>query len=119
MADHITFGKLGEQKAVGFLKASDYEIRAINYRYLKAEVDIIAMKNNLLVIVEVKSRKTRFLKEISEVVSAKKIKLLTMAANHFVEKSEDDFEVRFDVITVIQKEKKFEIEHLENAFYHF
>ena len=119
MADHITFGKLGEQKAVGFLKASDYEIRAINYRYLKAEVDIIAMKNNLLVIVEVKSRKTRFLKEISEVISAKKIKLLVLAANHYLEENNLDVEVRFDVITVIQKGEKFEIEHFENAFYHF
>jgi putative endonuclease len=119
MGDHNTFGKLGEQKAVEFLKASGYEIKALNYRYLKAEIDIIAVKHNVLAIVEVKSRKMGFLKEISEVVSAKKIKLLTMAANHFVEKSEDDFEVRFDVITVIQKEKKFEIEHLENAFYHF
>tara|TARA_Y100001001_G_scaffold23667_1_gene20098 strand:+ start:1597 stop:1956 length:360 start_codon:yes stop_codon:yes gene_type:complete len=119
MADHNTFGKLGEQKAVGFLKASGYEIRAINYRYLKAEVDIIAMKNNLLVIVEVKSRKTRFLKEISEVISAKKIKLLVLAANHYLEENNLDVEVRFDVVTVIQKGEKFEIEHFENAFYHF
>ena len=119
MGDHNTFGKLGEQKAVEFLTASGYEIRAQNYRYLNAEVDIIAAKDNVLVIVEVKSRKMGFLKEISEVISAKKIKLLIMAANHFVEGSSDDFEVRFDVITVIQKGEKFEIEHFENAFYHF
>ena len=119
MADHNTFGKLGEQKAVEFLKASGYEIRALNYRWSNAEVDIIAAKGNVLAIVEVKSRKMGFFKEISEVISAKKIKLLTMAANHFVEESDDDFEVRFDVITVIQKGEKFEIEHFENAFYHF
>ena len=77
------------------------------------------MKNNLLVIVEVKSRKTRFLKEISEVISAKKIKLLVLAANHYLEENNLDVEVRFDVVTVIQKGEKFEIEHFENAFYHF
>ena len=42
-----------------------------------------------------------------------------MAANHFVEEMEDDVEVRFDIITVIKYADRFDIEHIENAFYHF
>lgn len=42
-----------------------------------------------------------------------------MEINHFVEKSDDDLEVRFDVITVIQKDEKIEVEHFENTFYYF
>tara|TARA_R110002012_G_scaffold61085_1_gene160188 strand:+ start:82026 stop:82385 length:360 start_codon:yes stop_codon:yes gene_type:complete len=119
MANHNTFGKLGEQKAVDFLKASGYEIKAHNYRYLNAEVDIIAEKEGFLVIVEVKSRNKGFLEDISDAISPKKIKLLTMAADHFVAKKDLDLEVRFDIITVIKNGKNFNVEHFENAFYHF
>ena len=35
MGDHNTFGKLGEQKAIDFLKASGYQIVRQNYRYLR------------------------------------------------------------------------------------
>ncbi|MHA7831568.1 MAG: YraN family protein [Flagellimonas sp.] len=119
MANHNTFGKLGEQKAVDLLKASGYEIKARNYRYLNAEVDIIAEKEGFLVIVEVKSRNKGFLEDISDAISPKKIKLLTMAADHFVAKKDLDLEVRFDIITVIKNGKNFNVEHFENAFYHF
>ena len=119
MGDHNTFGKLGEQKAIDFLKASGYQIVRQNYRYLKAEIDIIARQGDTLVIVEVKSRTSGFLEDISNTINPKKIKLLTMAANHFVEEMEADVEVRFDIITVIKYADRFDIEHIENAFYHF
>jgi len=119
MASHNTFGKQGEQKAVDFLKASGYIIKALNYRYLNAEVDIIAERDGFLVIVEVKSRNKGFLEGVSDVITPKKIKLLTMATNHFVEASDLDLEVRFDVITVIKNADNYEIEHFENAFYYF
>lgn len=119
MAHHNTFGKLGEQKAVTFLESKGYKICHRNYRYLNAEIDIVAEKEGILAIVEVKSRNTRFLEDISTVISSKKIKLLTMAANHFIEKNNIDVEVRFDVITVVKKGQEFEIEHFADAFYHF
>ena len=119
MADHNRFGKLGEQKAVNFLEASGYKIKARNYRYLNAEVDIIAEREEFLVIVEVKSRNKGFLEDISDAITPKKIKLLTMAADHFVEEKDLDLEVRFDVITVVKNSKNFDVEHFENAFYHF
>ncbi len=119
MENHNKFGELGEQNAVAFLRRKGYTILERNYRYLKAEVDIIAQKDDFVVIVEVKSRNTGFLEGISDAITPKKIKLLTMAANHYVEEMDSDLEVRFDVITVIKKGHNFEIEHFENAFYHF
>ncbi|MCK0160923.1 YraN family protein [Allomuricauda sp. F6463D] len=119
MGNHNNFGKLGEQKATTFLLDRGYKILERNYRYLHAEIDIIAQKNNYVVIVEVKARNTGFLEDISNVITPKKVKLLTMAANHYVEQMDSDVEVRFDVITVVKKGDDFEIEHFENAFYHF
>ncbi|MEL6917120.1 MAG: YraN family protein, partial [Bacteroidota bacterium] len=85
----------------------------------KAEIDIIAQKEEQLIVVEVKSRSATFLKHIADTVTEKKIKLLVMAANHFVIDNDMDVEVRFDIITVLKKNDIFEIEHLANAFYHF
>ena len=119
MATHNDFGKFGEQKAIDYLRDNGYEILAQNYRYLKAEIDIVAIKGSTLAIVEVKSRNMGFLEDISNTINPKKIKLLTLAAHEFVVGNDLDVEVRFDVIKVIRKKDKTILEHLENAFNHF
>ncbi|WP_108424028.1 YraN family protein [Flagellimonas amoyensis] len=119
MESNNDFGKLGEQMAVEHLQEKGYAILERNYRYLKAEVDIIARDGNTLAIVEVKSRNTGFLEDIHDTVNAKKIKLLTLAADHYVQENDLDIEVRFDVITVIKMGREIQLEHLENAFFHF
>ncbi len=119
MGKHNEFGKLGEEKAVAFLRKNGYKIKRRNYRYLKAEVDIIAQKGDILAIVEVKSRSSNFLEPIAQTVDQKKINLLVMAADRFVTEHDLDVEVRFDIITVLKKGPGFELEHLKDAFYHF
>ena len=59
MAYHVhfqQFGALAEKLAATFLQKKGFTILEHNYRYQKAEIDIIAKKNNLLVFVEVKAR---------------------------------------------------------------
>lgn len=119
MGEHNDLGKKGEQLAVDFLLKNNYKIRNKNYRYLKAEVDIIAQKGTILVIVEVKTRSSTFMENIADTVTSKKIKLLVLAANQYVIDYDLDVEVRFDIITIHKKNDSFSIEHLENAFYHF
>lgn len=119
MGKHNEFGKLGEQKAVDFLVENGYEIKYKNYRHLKAEIDIIAQKENILAIVEVKSRSSDFLENIAETVNQKKIKLLVLAADYYVTENDLDIDVRFDIITILKKGKQFQLEHLKDAFYHF
>ncbi|MGB3143782.1 MAG: YraN family protein [Maribacter sp.] len=119
MGKHNEFGKEGEQLAVDFLIKKGYFIRYRNYRYLKAEIDIIAQKGEVLAIVEVRSRSSDFIENIAETVNQKKINLLVMAADHYVVDNDLDVEVRFDVITILKNKSRFELEHIESAFYHF
>lgn len=119
MGKHNEFGKLGEQKAVDFLIKNGYKIKFKNYRYLKAEIDIIAQKENILAIVEVKSRSSDFIENIAETVNQKKIRLLVSAADNYVTENDLDVDVRFDIITILKKGKQFQLEHLEDAFYYF
>jgi putative endonuclease len=86
---------------------------------LKAEIDIIAKKGDILAIVEVKSRSSDYMQSIAETVTEKKIKLMVMAADHYIISKDLDVEARFDIITVHKNGLNFNIEHLENAFYHF
>jgi len=55
MALHNEFGKEAEQMAVNYLVESGYEILHCNWRYSRYEIDIIAKKNELLRIIEVKA----------------------------------------------------------------
>lgn len=120
MADHNEFGKLAEELAESFLVEKNYKILAKNYRYLKAEIDIIAQFENQIVVVEVKARATDAFMLPQEAINKKKIRLIVSAANEFLETNNIELETRFDVISVLPNEKgKLEITHIENAFYAF
>lgn len=120
MADHNEFGKIAEDLAVDFLVKNQYRILARNFRYLKAEVDIIAEIENQIVIVEVKARNTDAFLEPQEAVNKKKIKLLISAANYFIEENNINKEVRFDIISVLPNQQKtLEIHHIIDAFQSF
>lgn len=120
MADHNEFGKIAEDLAVDFLIKANYKILARNFRYLKAEVDIIAEFENQIIVVEVKARHTDAFLEPQEAVNKKKIKLLISAANYYIEENNINKEVRFDIISVLpNKQKTLEIHHIIDAFQSF
>ncbi len=120
MASHNELGKEGEEIAVDFLLKKGYTIRERNWRYLKAEIDIIAQFENTLVIVEVKTRSTKDFGDPQDFIKRKQIQLLVMAANEYVVNRDLAMEVRFDIIAVVlSKNTPVEIEHLEDGFLHF
>jgi len=119
MAKHNELGKKGEQLAVDFLIKKGYDIVERNYRFEKAEVDIIAQQKDTLAIVEVKTRSTKDFGNPQDFVKPKQIKNLVKAVDEYVNVNALDVEVRFDIIAIVKQGKGFEIEHLEDAFYHF
>lgn len=119
METHNDFGKRGEKAAAAFLEQRGYTLLERNYRYLKAEVDLVARKGDVLAFVEVKSRKSDDYGPVAETVTAKKIKLMVMAADHYVVERDLDVEVRFDIVTVTENHGRLELEHLKSAFFHF
>ncbi|SHF81080.1 putative endonuclease [Flavobacterium fluvii] len=119
MAEHNELGKLGEELAVEFLQKEGYEILETNWTFQKAEIDIIAQKENTLAIVEVKTRSSLEFGLPQDFVKPKKIQLLVKAVNEYVVSENIDVDVRFDIIAIHKEGKSFVIEHLINAFYHF
>jgi putative endonuclease len=119
MAQHNELGKKGEQLAVDFLLKNGYDIIERNYRFDKAEVDIIAQQNDTLAIIEVKTRSTIDFGNPQDFVKPKQIKRLVKAVDEYVNVNSLDVEVRFDIIAIVKEKNEFKIEHLKNAFYHF
>ena len=119
MAEHNDLGKFGEELAVDFLEKNGYEILETNWTFDKAEIDIIAQKENILAVVEVKTRSSIDFGLPQDFVKPKKIQLLVKAVNEYVISNDLDVEVRFDIIAVYKEGKNYKIEHIEDAFYHF
>jgi len=119
MAQHNELGKKGEQLAVDYLLKNNYAIVERNYRFDKAEVDIIAKQKDILAIIEVKTRSTSDFGDPQDFVKPKQIQRLVKAVDEYVTENDLDVEVRFDIIAIVKSGKTYDIEHLENAFYHF
>lgn len=117
MATHNDFGKQAEDLTAEYLQKNGYKILVRNFRFQKSEIDIIAEKDNLIIIVEVKARSTDAFMLPQEAVTKSKIKSIVSVANHFMEEFNKNQEVRFDIISVLPGEKgNLNIEHIENAF---
>ena len=119
MAEHNELGKFGEELAVEFLQQNSYVILETNWTFQKAEIDIIAQKENILAIVEVKTRSSIEFGLPQDFVKPKKIQLLVKAVNEYIVSNDLEAEVRFDIIAIYKEDKAYKIEHIEDAFFHF
>lgn len=109
-------GKLGEDLAVNYLIDKGYQILERNWRSGHKEIDIIALFDDILVVVEVKTRKSDFFGEPDIAVGASKQRMLIWAADAYVRYKKLHVEVRFDIISIVFTAGEPEIEHIEDAF---
>lgn len=113
----FNLGKKGEEKASKFLIDKGYKIVENNFRVSGVEIDIIAKKDNFLCFIEVKTRTSNDFGFPEEFVDFRKRQKIIRGAKIFsAKKPFKDFYKRFDIISVLYKNKKFEINHIENAF---
>jgi putative endonuclease len=116
LSDKKLLGEIGETIAQEYLINKNYLIIDLNWRYKKAEVDIISQFKETLVFVEVKCRKSDFFSKPEQSINQRKESLYKLAAENYLEVNNLKYEVRFDVISIIHNNNKTEIEHFINAF---
>lgn len=118
MAKHLKIGQQGETLAVQLLLQKGYTILETNWRFSRAEVDIIAKDGDILVFIEVKTRSYDYFGKPEAFVTERKRTLLLDAAAMYMEKINHVWEVRFDIISVlIEKGKEPLLQHFEDAFF--
>ncbi len=117
MAAHNELGKWGEDHAEEFLRRKGYVILERDWHSGHRDIDIIALDGIELVFVEVKTRRNRMFSDPEAAVDFRKIRNLKLAANHYVKYRRMDYDVRFDIVTVVGlMDEEPEIDHIESAF---
>jgi len=121
MVKQREIGNRGEEIAVEFLISKGFKILERNWRYRKAEIDIIAQGEHGLVFVEVKTRTSSYFGQPEEFVSDHQEALIFGAAQIYMEEKGYDWEFSFDIIGILVKEhsewKNYSIKHIKDVFH--
>ncbi len=117
MATHNDLGHRGEDMAAEYLQQHGYYILDRNWTNKgRKEIDIIALKDDIVVFVEVKTRKAGSLVTPIDAVDSRKQHRVCLAADSYLKTNRIDFRCRFDIIGIIYNEEASRIEHIEDAF---
>ncbi len=117
MFDNTILGKKGENTAVSWLKNAGYKVRDTRWHCGHLELDIVAEKDGMLIVVEVKTRSSEDFGEPEEAVNDRKIRRIINATDGYIRFYKLDMPVRFDIMSIISKaDGTFKIEHIEDAF---
>ena len=110
-------GKEGENRAVSYLEEKGFSIIERNWRTKRGEIDIIALKNDILVFVEVKTLPNGTMDMIQRELNYQKRQRIIKTSKRFLLKHREynNSYVRFDVI-VIDMPGLEPVYHIENAF---
>ena len=103
-------GAVGEDYASAMLACSGYEIVERNFRTKIGEIDIVALKDNCLHFIEVKSRRGVRCGLPAEAVDNRKQRTLRLVEEAFIKSRRSyNFDCCFDVIEI-------EYNFIENCF---
>jgi len=111
-------GHAGESAALDYFLAHGFELEQRNYRYRRAEVDLIVrLGKQLLVFVEVKTRSASQFGYPETFVTERKRQLFRTAAEQYQEEVNWQGDIRFDILALTPTSTGFHLEHFADAFY--
>jgi len=94
-------GILGEKIAVDYLSKQGYRVMETNFRCREGEIDIVAEKDDFLVFVEVRTRRSTSFVTPEESVTPSKIERLITLGQTYIESHQDlPPSWRIDVVAV-------------------
>jgi putative endonuclease len=115
--ERIALGSFGEDLASDRLQDCGYRIVTTNYRCSFGEIDIIARDGDVLVFVEIKTRKNRSLRAVKEAVNSRKQRQISKVALAYMKANNLwGTRARFDVVAIRLLGGKREIEIIKDAF---
>jgi len=117
-APHLQLGRRGEEAACQFLKKQGYKILARNFRCPLGEIDVVAMKQERLHFIEIKTRsQARFGNPEESVGREKQDKIIRIAQWYLKQFSQQARSMSFDVAAVsFLEDKNASIKFIEGAF---
>lgn len=100
MASHNELGRNGETLGKTFLEKQGYEILHLNWKHSFYEIDIIAVKENVLHFIEVKTRRSHRFGLPEESVDQKKLEKMMQASEEFTYQFPQWKKVQYDVLSI-------------------
>ena len=114
MYQRHVLGKRGEDEAVKYLERKGYRIIERNFMCRQGEIDIIALDEDYIVFIEIKSRSSTEYGLPSEAVTERKIKHMLKAIQYYLcKRNLENENIRIDVIEMYANEEKFDINHIK------
>ena len=107
-----SIGDKAEKRAAEYLLEHGYEILANNYRFRRAEIDLVVKKDEIITFVEVKYRADDSFGHPESFVDDRKAELVGLAATHFCESSKWLGRIQFDIIAITDET----LQHFKDAF---
>jgi putative endonuclease len=102
MHPNLALGAAGEDRAASWYAAAGYRILERNWRTAQGEIDLLCVRAGLLVVCEVKARRSDRLGHPAEAVTpAKQRRLRRLAAAYAAESPFYFTGIRFDVATLL------------------
>lgn len=112
-----SLGLAGEAEAAAYLERRGYHLIARNVRAAGVELDVVAERAGVVVFVEVKTRRSRWLGAPEAAVDARKQARLARGASAWLREHRPRARrARFDVITCEPQQGGWKLTHLESAF---
>ena len=105
--------------AAKYLISIGYKLLEKNWRYSKAEIDLILKSDEILVFCEVKARTGDHFGQPEDSISAQKENLIQDAAQRYMELINYEWEIRFDIISImLDKQGQLRsLRHFKDAFF--
>ena len=109
-------GRAVEDAAARLYEREGFRVQR-NYRSGRIEIDLIAIRPELVVFCEVKARATDRYGSPAEAVNAEKQRRIRGAAAAWLsEYRPGHVDVRFDVVSAIVRDDRFALDRIESAF---
>ena len=116
MALHNQLGRTGEQLAEKYLTDLGYSILFRNWRHWRYEIDLVAIKNDILHFIEVKTRTSGKFGLPEESVDRRKLRSLINAAEQFMQLHPQYKRLQFDVLSINMVGDKVEYFLIEDVY---
>jgi putative endonuclease len=118
MSDARALGRSGEEAALAYLLKRKYKIVCRGFRFHRGEIDIIAYDKDILVFVEVKTRRSPdFGRPEESVTPLKQRQIRKLAEAYLMLNDLGDIPCRFDILSLLSDgQQGYRIRHFPGAF---
>jgi len=118
MSNGRALGMSGEEAAVAYLQKKKYRVLSRGFRFHKGEIDIIAYDKDILVFVEVKTRRSPDFGLPEEAVTPLKQRQIRKLAEAYLMLNDiGDPPCRFDILSIFSDSQQgYRIRHITDAF---